>query len=135
MTTEKEMDERVKKGFNNWGDLESTSWKVTTISITKETKDRLDDLGDTYDEAIAFLLAVWEGSEDTPTRKIHNDLHNSRKTTEWKVSKDRKTIVRYVICGTCRYIFRKEKKEISPDMRDMKDSRLIEYLTTPVRVE
>ena len=134
MTTKKEMDERVKKGFSDWRDLESTGWELTTISITKEVKNRLDELGDTYDEAITFLLAVWESSEDIP-HKIHNDLHNIRKTTEWKVSKDRKTIVRYVICGSCKRIFRKEKKEISPDMRGMEDSRIIEYLTTPVRME
>lgn len=152
MTTEREMDERVKKGFSVVNQKTCLKTRYTTIAITNETMDKLKTLKDkvdreekyvTNDKIINLALNAYESILNRPDDNIPlelgydrmNGIHNNRKTTEWKVSKDRKTIVRYVICENCRHIFSKETKEISPDMREIEDNRIIEYLTTPVRVE
>ena len=133
MTTEREMDERT-------GDIEKReSFGYSMISIRKEIRDRMDSLNlktpsgsrMPYGKIIDFLIERFNCNLMEPhTEKEHNTRH----TTEWKVSKDRKTIYRYTYCD-CGHIFSEEKKEISPDMYGLEDSRIIEYLTTSVRVQ
>lgn len=133
MTTEREMDERT-------GDIEKReSFGYSMISIRKEIRDRMDSLNlktpsgsrMPYGKIIDFLISRFEKGDQDP----EPTEHNSRHTTEWKVSKDRKTIFRYDYCGICGHIFNEEKKEVSPDMYGLEDSRIIEYLTTPIRVQ
>ena len=132
MTTEREMDERT-------GDIEKReSFGYSMISIRKDIRDRMDSLNlktpsgarMPYGKIIDFLIERFNGNLQEPPEE-----HHSRCTTEWKVSKDRKIVFRYDYCGICGHIFSEEKKEVSPDMYGLEDSRTIEYLTTPIRVQ
>ena len=55
MTTEKEMDERVKKGFSVVNQKTCLKTRYTTIAITNETMDKLKTLKDKLDRQGEYL--------------------------------------------------------------------------------